>query len=45
MLSWLLPVAIGLVLAIIIRASFFSVAVVRGDSMKPNLQNSERVGF
>ena len=41
--SWLLPVTIGLVIALIIRVFFVSVDRIDGPSMLPNLVNNERV--
>lgn len=42
-LSWLIPVAIGLLLALLIRQFVFQIVRVDGPSMQPNLQNNERV--
>ena len=42
-LSWVLPVIIGLAVALIIRQCFFTVARVDGPSMEPNLINNERI--
>lgn len=42
-LSWVIPVAIGLILALVIRAFFFQNVRVDGPSMLPNLVNNERV--
>lgn len=41
--SWLLPVIIGLVVALIIRVFFVSIDRIDGPSMLPNLVNNERV--
>ena len=41
--SWLLPVIIGLVVALIIRVFFVSLDRIDGPSMLPNLVNNERV--
>lgn len=42
-MSWLVPVAIGLVLALLIKQFVFQLVRVDGPSMQPNLQNNERV--
>lgn len=41
--SWLLPVIIGLIIALIIRVFFVSIDRIDGPSMLPNLVNNERV--
>lgn len=41
-LSWVIPVAIGLLIALLIN-QFFHFVRVDGPSMQPNLQNNERV--
>ncbi|AYG38226.1 signal peptidase I [Lactiplantibacillus pentosus] len=42
-LSWLIPIIIGLVIALLIRQFWFTMVKVDGDSMQPNLQNNEHV--
>ncbi|VDG20058.1 signal peptidase I [Lactiplantibacillus mudanjiangensis] len=42
-MSWVLPIVIGLALALIIRQFWFTMVRVDGTSMQPNLQNNERV--
>ncbi|AVK63679.1 signal peptidase I [Lactobacillus sp. CBA3606] len=42
-MSWVLPVLIGLGLALLIRQFWFTMVRVDGSSMQPNLQNNERV--
>ncbi|RRK11342.1 signal peptidase I [Lactiplantibacillus garii] len=42
-MSWVLPIAIGLILALLIRQFWFTMVKVDGTSMQPNLQNNERV--
>lgn len=42
-LSWILPIVIGLGLAILLKTFIISPVRVDGDSMMPNLQNKERV--
>ena len=42
-LSWLVPIIIGLIIALIIRQFWFTMVKVDGDSMQPNLQNNQRV--
>ena len=37
-LSWLLPIIIGLIIALLIRQFWFTVVKVDGNSMQPNLQ-------
>lgn len=43
LVSWLVPIAIGLVLALLIKQFAFQFVKVDGPSMQPNLQNDERV--
>ncbi|QIL49992.1 signal peptidase I [Weissella coleopterorum] len=43
MSSWVLPILIGLALALIIRQFWFTIVRVDGTSMEPNLTNNERV--
>lgn len=42
-LSWVVPIAIGLLLALVINKFFFQLVRVDGPSMQPNLQNNERI--
>ncbi|KRL37229.1 signal peptidase I [Liquorilactobacillus uvarum] len=42
-MSWIIPVLIGLVIALLVKQFFFSLVRVDGTSMYPNLQNNERV--
>lgn len=42
-MSWLLPVLIGLIIALLIKSFWFTFVRVDGPSMQPNLQNNERV--
>lgn len=42
-LSWVIPIAIGLILALLIRSFLFQNVRVDGPSMLPNLVNNERV--
>lgn len=42
-LSWVIPIVIGLIIALLIKQFFFQVVRVDGPSMQPNLQNNERV--
>lgn len=42
-MSWVIPIAIGLLLAFLIRQFWFTMVKVDGTSMQPNLQNNERV--
>lgn len=41
--DYLLPILIGIILVVIIEHFFFVIVRVDGTSMKPNLQNNERV--
>lgn len=43
LMSWIVPIAIGLLLALLIRQFAFQFVRVDGPSMQPNLQNNERV--
>ena len=43
LLSWIVPIAIGLLLALLIKQFVFQFVRVDGPSMQPNLQNNERV--
>ncbi|WP_395319793.1 signal peptidase I [Fructilactobacillus frigidiflavus] len=42
-LGWVLPVIIGLAIALLVKQFFFTVARVDGPSMEPNLINNERI--
>ncbi|KRL27823.1 signal peptidase I [Limosilactobacillus frumenti DSM 13145] len=42
-LSWLVPIIIGLLIALLIKQFLFQIVRVDGPSMQPNLQNNERV--
>ena len=42
-LSWVLPIVIGLLIALLIRQFWFTMVKVDGDSMLPNLKDNERV--
>ena len=42
-MSWVIPVVIGLLIAFLIRAFVLQPVRVDGPSMLPNLQNNERV--
>ncbi|MCT3441820.1 signal peptidase I, partial [Limosilactobacillus fermentum] len=42
-LSWLIPVAIGLIIALLVKQFSFQLVKVDGPSMQPNLQNNEWV--
>lgn len=41
--GWIIPVVIGLLIALLIKQFFFQIVRVDGPSMQPNLQNDERV--
>lgn len=41
--SWILPIAIGLLIALIVKQFWFGIVKVDGTSMYPTLQNDERV--
>ena len=43
LMSWIVPIAIGLLLALLIKQFAFQLVRVDGPSMQPNLQNNERV--
>ena len=43
LMSWIVPIAIGLLLALLIKQFAFQFVRVDGPSMQPNLQNNERV--
>ena len=42
-LSWIVPIVIGLLIALLIKQFLFQIVRVDGPSMQPNLQNNERV--
>ncbi|MFC6181392.1 signal peptidase I [Lactiplantibacillus daowaiensis] len=42
-MSWVLPIVAGLLIAMLIRHFVFSMVRVDGPSMEPNLENNERV--
>ncbi|MDO4903074.1 MAG: signal peptidase I [Limosilactobacillus sp.] len=42
-MSWVIPIVIGLVLALLIKQFVFQIVRVDGPSMEPNLVNNERV--
>ena len=42
-MSWVIPIVIGLLIALLIKQFLFQVVRVDGPSMQPNLQNNERV--
>lgn len=42
-LSWIIPIALGIVIALVIKQYLFTIVRVDGSSMNPNLQNNERV--
>ncbi|WPC18614.1 signal peptidase I (plasmid) [Pediococcus inopinatus] len=41
--SWVLPIMIGLIVAVLVRQFIFSVVRVSGSSMYPNLYSNERI--
>ncbi|ETO40521.1 Signal peptidase I [Fructilactobacillus florum 8D] len=41
--SWIIPIVIGLAIALLIRQFVFTMARVDGPSMEPNLVNNERI--
>ena len=43
LMSWIVPIAIGLLLALLIKQFAFQFVRVDGPSMQPNLKNNERV--
>lgn len=43
LMSWIVPIAVGLLLALLIKQFAFQFVRVDGPSMQPNLQNNERV--
>ena len=42
-MSWVIPIAIGLIIALLIKSYWFTLVRVDGTSMEPNLTNNERV--
>lgn len=42
-MSWVLPIVVGLLVAMVIRHFVFTMVRVDGPSMEPNLENNERV--
>ncbi|GAB5051796.1 signal peptidase I [Pediococcus ethanolidurans] len=42
-LSWVVPILIGLAIALLVRSFLFEIVRVDGTSMEPNLVNNERV--
>ncbi|BDZ32355.1 signal peptidase I [Lactiplantibacillus sp. WILCCON 0030] len=42
-MSWVLPIVVGLLIAMVIRHFVFTMVRVDGPSMEPNLENNERV--
>jgi signal peptidase I len=42
-LSWVVPILIGLIIALLVRSFIFEIVRVDGTSMEPNLVNNERV--
>ena len=42
-MSWVVPIIIGLLIALLIKQFLFQIVRVDGPSMQPNLQNNERV--
>ncbi|MFC6200699.1 signal peptidase I [Lactiplantibacillus nangangensis] len=42
-MSWVLPIVVGLLIAMLIRHFVFTMVRVDGPSMEPNLENNERV--
>ena len=42
-MSWVIPIVIGLLITLLIKQFLFQVVRVDGPSMQPNLQNNERV--
>lgn len=42
-MSWVIPIIVGLGIALLIRQFWFTMVRVDGTSMQPNLQDSERV--
>ncbi|GAF37885.1 signal peptidase I [Lentilactobacillus farraginis] len=42
--SWVLPIAMGLLIGLAVRQYFVSASFIQGTSMQPNLKNAEMVG-
>ena len=42
-MSWIVPIVIGLLIALLIKQFVFQIVRVDGPSMEPNLVNNERV--
>lgn len=42
-MSWVLPIVVGLLVAMVIRHFIFTMVRVDGPSMEPNLDDNERV--
>lgn len=42
-IEWVVPIVIGVVIALFIRSNFLSIVKVDGTSMQPNLQNSQQL--
>ena len=42
-MSWVVPILIGLIIALLVRSFLFEIVRVDGTSMEPNLLNNERV--
>ncbi|ANZ69556.1 signal peptidase I [Pediococcus claussenii] len=42
-LSWVIPIVVGLLIALLVRSYLFQIVRVDGTSMQPNLENNERV--
>ncbi|WP_010579838.1 signal peptidase I [Liquorilactobacillus vini] len=42
-ISWIIPVVVGLLIALVVKQFLFGFVKVDGTSMYPNLQNNERV--
>jgi signal peptidase I len=42
-MSWIIPIFVGLLIAILIKSYWFTLVTVDGTSMQPNLVNNEKV--
>ncbi|MCL0330185.1 signal peptidase I [Apilactobacillus xinyiensis] len=42
-LGYVIPIIVGLLIALVVRSTLFTVAKVQGTSMQPNLENNQRV--
>ncbi|WP_461240066.1 signal peptidase I [Paucilactobacillus sp. N302-9] len=42
-MSWIVPIALGLLVALLVKTFVFQLVRVDGPSMQPNLENNERV--